>query len=289
MGHSRHIGLVTLIAILTIAKIDAQSADRHYEWIDEDGSQVTLSVATGLTAKLNGTIKTVFTPAKLDSNCSNAERYGLTDMAALCDRWAELKPKTEIERLSFVNLVNRLMLFSAPSTDFARYTGMQLKSDKTGIAYDALLVPNDLGNAVTCTLIEGQGDGANMAVYQCVIKTASYAAAVDLQRSLVSQLKPLGLVEDHAMEHGMAVSDKDTYKCSPNGACEHTFMYVSVPTKGRRLEITASPDFLRDPMSEIMTLDKTGHDAMPYGVSLNSGFVTIQVLSAVAKDNQAQR
>ncbi len=276
------------MSLILIMPTHAQQKPRTFSWVEPDGSQALLSPETGLTTALKGTSKTIYTPTELTKDCADAEQFGLAEMAPLCDGWAQLQSKTQIEQVSFPTLVYRLMKFSAPYTNFARYTGMKLKSDKTGIQYDALLVPNDLGKEVACTVIEGQGDTASVASYQCILKTMSYPAAIEVQKTLISRIKSLSLTEDQATEHGYAVADKGEYQCAPTGECEHTNMYVSALKDGRRLVIHASPQFIHNLRDEVMTLTLTGHDLPPTGIAPDSGFVTIEVWSSKASPSDPE-
>jgi len=273
-------------ALLLVITASAQQRPRSYTWVEEDGSNSRLGTDTGYTNTVKGVSKTIYAPEKLTKDCVAAERYGETELAPLCDRWAELHPATQIEQLPFSKFVYRLVEFSSPYTDFARYRGMELKSDKTGVQYDALLVPSDLGSNVVCTVVDGRQDAGSMAVFRCILKTMAYPSAIATQKALVSQLKNLNLVEDQAREHGIAVSDKDEYRCAVTGECEHTYMYLSASNDGKRLAIVASPDFIHNLREDMINLAQFGHGLPPIGISTNAGFVTIEVWSS--KDSQTK-
>lgn len=195
----------------------------------------------------------------------------------LCEEWGELQPKTKIERLPFSDLIVRLLLFTPPSTDFARYRGLQIGSDSTGVEYDSTIVPDDIGADVTCGILAGELSYKGKFIFKCTIKMHSYQEAITTKGRLVSLLANLKLTEDEVEEHGIAVRSRANGRCAgwgDGGECEGQQTYVTATKAGKRLQIAADPDFTFDPY---LTL-QTGHQVIS-GLMPDSATVTIEVYS----------
>jgi hypothetical protein len=191
-----------------------------------------------------------------------------------------LQPHTQIEKVSFSRLIARLLEFSAPYTDFARYRGLELKSSGESTIYDAAIVPDDLGTNVSCTIEEENRAREGMLyTYQCSIKASSYVGAVALRDRLVSDLRDLHLTEDEIREHGLAADARNAGKCAPSGECAMAHDYVAEPNEeGKTLAIGAEPDFTRDPASELAA-QTYGHDSPITGIAFDSATVFFAVYS----------
>ena len=128
---------------------------------DSAGNRTIMNAKTGWTLIMKDGTTEKTAAADVDKTCEGGEKWGLFDqpenrvMALLCDEWWKLQPKTAIEQLPFQSLVRRLLLESRTSTTFVRYRGMELKSSKVSTTYDAAIVPNDVGNNVSCSIEQG--------------------------------------------------------------------------------------------------------------------------------------
>jgi hypothetical protein len=276
-------GLVAIV-ILSMPLAQGQEQRQSFTWKEDDGSLSKLDLSSGWSNTGKIGTKTIYTPVEMEKDCVTGEEMGLTEIASLCDRWAELKPKTQIEQLPFSRFIYRLLKFSAPGTDFARYRGMELQSDKTGIRYDALLVPSDIGKDVSCTVTHGRDGSPSITIYQCSLKTISYPAAIEIEKALLSQLKSLNLTENQAKEHGLLVSDKDANECAPTGECTHAQMFISGPKDGKVFSIEAQPVFVRDIRLDVEVMMITGHHNFVSSVSPNSGTVEVTILSVASQN-----
>jgi hypothetical protein len=274
-------GTFLITMVLTIAG-HTQQTPRSFSWKEDDGSLSRLDLNSGFINTGKAGTKSIITPGEMDKDCDTWEEMLLTETAHLCDIWAELKPKTQIERLPFSKFIYRLLKFSAPGTNFSRYVGLELNSDKTAFVYDALLVPSDLGKDVSCTITQGRGDSSSITIYRCTLKTMAYPLAVQTEKALVSQLSNLHLVENQAEEHGLLVKDKNNNECAPTGECMHGQMFMSAPQDGKVLRIEAQPDFVRDLALDVQVMLMTGHHNFVKGVSPNSGTVEISIWSVTS-------
>ncbi|MGC2163986.1 MAG: hypothetical protein WA634_18945 [Silvibacterium sp.] len=283
-------GIIILILSVSGYLVQAQQRQRQTT-INADGSKDTYDATTGITETDKNGKTTNLSAASVTQNCNALESDpSILDEIAnipdavltekiVCDNWAVLQPRTQIEQLSFARLITRLMDFSPPVTDFARYRGMELKSEAQATLYDATVVPNDLGKDVSCTILQAHDpSGGMLYVYQCSIKTLSYPAAIELEKVLVPLLSGLHFEEDQVAEHGFAVSDKDNHQCAPTGECAHAHMYQSVIRDNKFFSIEATPDFTRDPRAEMLALPY-GHDARIDGIASDSATVSFAVIS----------
>jgi len=274
-------GIFAIAMVLTIMG-HTQQTPRNFSWKEDDSSVSKLDLISGWTNTGKAGTKTIYTPGELEKDCKAGEAFGMAEIAPLCEQWAELKPKTQIEQLPFSKLVYRLLKFSAPGTKFTRYLGSELKSDKTAFVYDALLVPNDVGKDLSCVILRGRNDTPSITIYRCTLKTMSYQAAIQIEKGLVAQLNDLHMVENQAEEHGQLVKDKDDNECAPTGECTHTQMFMSAAEGGKFLSIEAHPDFVRNGRLDIEVMLMTGHHNFVESVSPNSGTVEISIWSVTS-------
>jgi hypothetical protein len=89
-------------------------------------------------------------------------------------------------------LVARLLFVSPAGTGFERYRGMKIHSDGDSTVFDAKMVPQGLGNKVSCVILDNDKTRtAGSASYQCKIPATSYPTAVELEKTLVTGLNGL--------------------------------------------------------------------------------------------------
>jgi hypothetical protein len=254
-----------------------------------DGEKLVVDTNTGMTVvDKNGNDGTNLTADQARGTCEENDKQtapspALTLFALPCEIWAELQPHTQIERLPFLNFIARLLVATPPSTDFARYRGLELQSTKEGKAYDATILPNDAGNNVSCTIKEGTLSDRVLYLYDCTIKTSSYQDAIQLQEHLVQLLGPLKLTEDQVEEHGVAARTVSEGRCAAlTGECEGQHLYATTEQDGKALHIEANPDFTRTAEETILSL-QTGHELVSR-ISPNSATVSIEVFSVGPKN-----
>ena len=126
--------------------------------VGADGVKLFVDTKTGLTVfDKSGRQDSNITADQLRGTCDEVDKQTasspvLTLMALPCEFWAELQPHTQIERLPFLNFIARLLVVTPPSTDFARYRGLELQSTDEGKGYDSIILPNDIGNNISCTI-----------------------------------------------------------------------------------------------------------------------------------------
>jgi hypothetical protein len=262
-----------------------------------DGSKEVFDSSTGWTeTDKNGKTKNM-SPAEVTSLCGDSlgtaiefHLEGVEGTRVVCDVWAQLQPRTQIESVSFSTLMNRLIVISPPVTDFARYRGTELRSQTQdtiqAVLYDATIVPNDVGGPTSCTILQAHnpsGAGGALYKYACSIKTASYPEAIALEKTLVQRLDGLGLVEDQIAEHGFAIKDKDNNECAPTGECAHSHMFRSAIKDNKIVEIEAQPYFVRNAALDMQVMMLTGHHNVVDRVAPDSGAVEFTVYSGQSR------
>jgi hypothetical protein len=247
------------------------------------GVTVVGDIATGLTVQDATRHVVVNLPAKkLKKLCDLIDQQtvpssALRSVADSCEQWSELQPRTQIERLPFAQVAARLLVIAPPSSDFARYRGLERASDPTGREYDSILVPNDTGGDTSCVIKESALSGRMLYVYECTIKTHSYQDSVRLKEHLVDLLGGLRLTEDTAAEQGIAAHVRAERSSAPAGEYEGEHVYVSSLEDGKRLQIEAVPEVTRS-ATELTVSLPTGHDIVS-GISSTSASVAIKVVS----------
>jgi hypothetical protein len=234
-------------------------------FVEKDGTKEVLDSTTGWTeTEKNGKVTHV-TVADMTSLCGkidNSDRIllallkqnpgGLAMTSEICDEWGEVLPKTQIERVPFSQLMIRLVSVAPPFSTFARYRGMELKSETDSKTYDAIILPNDIDYPATCTVgEENRHEKGMLYVYECLVKTTSFSAALQLKDRLVQALSSLHLTEDEVFEHGLSSNARGLGYCAPSGECMHEHNYESVAKDWKLVQIEPNPDFTRDTLSEI--------------------------------------
>jgi hypothetical protein len=212
------------------------------------------------------------------------DSYGLLnlpenrELKAICDNWQAEQPRTKVERLPFHSLVRRLLLETAPSTDFARYRGMQLKSDGATTTYDAIVLPTDVLDDLACTVKQEDRQEGVMYTYECFGHTSSFAASVQLRDKLVQSVSDLHLVEDEVREHGLSAHARSEGMCAPNGDCSFQHEYASALTDGKLLQIDANPSLART-LSAIAQAKRDGSRAPISGSDPKEGVFSFSIFS----------
>ena len=271
--------------ILLLATLDAIGLQQTKTNVDANGNRSVMDGTTGWTVtEKNGKV-THWSAVEVTKFCSDLENLpfladGKDGVGAkeICEEWGEVQPRTQIEQVPFARMIVRLLMLTPSSTNFERYRGMELKSDAKSKLYDATIVPNDLGNQVSCTVLESQIALKEMLYkFGCSIKTSSYPEAIAMEERLVSLLKSLNLDEDQVKEHGLTVSAQNDGRCAPTGDCEDDHVYVTSLKDWKRLVIEGEPVFTRINGAETFAL--TGHDGMIVGIAPDSGTVTFAVYS----------
>jgi hypothetical protein len=275
-----------LIPLLACALSQAQQQTKT--WETDPGHKETLDLDSGLTEVWKDGQTQKISPAQINEICETMEKNpelagssAWTSGSVLCERWGEIQAKTQIERVPFLNLITRLLVVTPPSTDFARYRGMEVKSDASATAYDSIIVPSDIGNSISCSIREGIMPDRMAYIYMCDIQTSSFQNAIELKDHLLHLLGSLNLSEDQVREHGMAVRASEEGRCAPTGECEGAHTFVTAENQGKVLEIDANPDFTRNVDALALSL-KSDHDIIS-GVSANSASVRIAVMSVGPK------
>ena len=271
-----------LIVGFLVSAISLSMAQQQSKTIeDAAGNKTIMNVQTGWTVIMKDGGKDQTSAKDVNAICTDGERLGLTGSAEnqtmrfLCDEWWKLQPKTEIERLSFRSLVQRLLVETRPSTNFVRYRGMELKTSDGSKTYDAAIVPSDVGRDVSCSVEEEDRAAEGMLyTYQCTIKTNSFPAAVQLKEQLVQAIRGLDLKEDQVREHGLAAHAKESGHCAPDGECLEQNVYASTMTGWKNLQIEADPVFTHNTVSELML-----HHAVVSGIANDAGTVSFQMFS----------
>jgi hypothetical protein len=266
--------------------------------IGGDGSKWVLDTTTGWTETgKNG--KTIFieSAGNLIELCKQMDDFSAfangEDGDALkfaCDEWAKLQPKTQIETVPFSRLVTRLLLLTPPSTDFARYRGMYLKSNGDSRTFDAAIVPDDLGYKTSCMIEEDNRHAKGMLyTYRCAITTASFPDAINLENHLIKLLGGLSLSEDEIREHGLAVNARGDGMCAPTGECLEEHVYATVMQDWKSLQIDANPAFTQNAMAEHLATEHGQHAAIN-GIDADSGNVSFRIFSVGPnKDDDASQ
>jgi hypothetical protein len=255
-------------------------------WVTPNGTRTTLNLQTGYTAIDKSGQETHLSPTDLNQLCGEIDKqdHPLTgsaekSLALMCDKWQELQPRTQIERVTLSQFVARLLFVSPAGTGFERYRGMKINSDGDSAVFDATMVPQGLGDKVSCVILDNdKTHSGGSASYQCTIPATSYPTAVELEKTLVTGLNGLHLEEDEVAEHGLAASGRNEGRCAPSRECAHAHLYVSIQAGSKRLLIGAEPDFIRDPLAE-MRAEEHGQHAPITRIATDSGTVKIEVIS----------
>jgi hypothetical protein len=273
------------LAVLGVALLfsDMCLSGQSKTWVQSDGTKVVGDINTGLTLfDVAGHQSMIFQAHDLAVVCKALDDQRIPssdvqDYALICEHWAELQPHTQIERVPFVTYVARLFLDTTLFTDFSRYRGVELQSTKEGNAYDAIMLPNDVGDKISCDIKAGVLPDKTWSIYECTIETSSFQEAIQLKERLVTLLAPLKLTEDEVQEHGAAAQAREDNRCAPTGECDGAHEYATTKRGGKMLVVEANPTFSRTADDVAMTL-KSGR-AFFSGISPNSGLVTIDVYS----------
>ena len=199
-------------------------------------------------------------------------------LKAICEKWQAEQPRTKVERLPFHSLVRRLLLETPASTDFARYRGMQLKSDGTSTTYDAIILPADVLDDLACTIKQEDRQEGEMYTYECFGHTSSFAVSVQLRDKLVQSLSDLRLVEDEVREHGLSSHARSEGMCAPNGDCLEQHEYASALTDGKLLQIDANPS-LTQTVGAIARAKRDGSEAPVSGSDPKDGVFAFEIFS----------
>jgi hypothetical protein len=282
-GITKAVLFIIIIGLLGLQGIVAQ-AQRSISWNDVDGTRYIIDSHSGLRAIGTGGKTTERMDSRtLQEMCTDMDKQTFLDenaklWALACEYWHELQPRTQIEKLPFPQLIARLLIVSPRSTDFGRYRGIKLESDGPTTRYDATIVPDGIGDQVSCSIIEAPRDPGEMSYfYECSVKTSSYEQAIKVQKALLSTLSELNLTEDQVKEHGFAASAHTEQRCAPfTGECEHQHMFISVLTDGKLLSLEANPDFTYNIYS-IMAATKSKKAPLPSEVNRSSGTVKFDV------------
>jgi hypothetical protein len=146
-------------------------------------------------------------------------------------------------------------------------------------AYDAIIVPNDLGYDVSCTIEEENRQTKGMLyTYHCSAKTPSFDAAIKLRDRLVQGLSDLHFKEDEVREHGLAADARDKGVCAPSGECLFQHVYATATRDWKFLQIEADPSFTVTVMAAVMAKSK-GIPPTITGIDNNSGRFSFDILS----------
>jgi hypothetical protein len=262
-------------------------------FVEKDGTKEVLDSTTGWTeTEKNGKVTHV-SVADMTSLCSEFDKSdrillavlrqnpgGLVMTSEICDMWAELQPKTQIERMPFSQLMTRLLSIAPPSSSFARYRGMELESGTDSTTYDAVILPSDIGYDASCKVeAENRHEEGMMYTYECSVKTPSFPAALQLRDRLVQTLSGLHLTEeDEVREHGLAANSRTLGYCAPNGECMEGHIYVSAMKDWKIVQIEPNPVFTRDTLSEIAAT-KAGRHAPINGIAANEANLSFRIVS----------
>lgn len=277
---TRIFGLVVLLAVSSIS----QAQQRSKIWVAPDGSKAIIDLRTGLTVEdKDGKEPTNIPALQLKGLCEEMDKQtapspALDLLSSPCEYWAELQPRTQIERVPFAELIARLLIVAPGGTDFARYRGMQISSDPTGVEYDSTIVPNDVGADVTSVVLAGDMPDRAVSMFKCTIKLHSYQEAIATRNRLVSRLASLKLTENQVDEHGIAAKARAKGRCAFSGECEGQHTYATIETDGRMLRIAADPDFTSNAIASL----QAGRQIIS-GVSTDSATVTVKVFSVAPK------
>ncbi|MGI8770326.1 MAG: hypothetical protein ACR2JE_02710 [Acidobacteriaceae bacterium] len=281
----KHAAAISVLILAHLASFGQQQQSKT--WIDSDGNKQIVDLKQGYTEIHKDGTKGNLSPADVTRLCNNLDQYPALGQsedgkaaAQLCEVWALLQPRTQVEKLHWDELINRLMLLTPASTNFERYRGMELKSDASAKTYDATIVPDDLGYQPSCTIeVEDRADLGMLYTYECIVKTHSYGMAISLQKLLAKELADLPLpVEDQVREHGLYANAKNKGLCAPTGECALEHTYVTAVKDWKTLQIEAWPDFTRNVVLELMTSEHGKHAAIT-GVAGDSGSVSFEIMS----------
>lgn len=198
----------------------------------------------------------------------------------VCDDWGAVQSKTHVEKMTFSQLMTRLLVIAPPSTSFARYRGMELKAEPDSTTYDATILPNDLGLDATCTIEEEDRHKEGMLyTYECSVKTSSFPAALDLKNRLVASLNSLHLTEeDEVREHGLAANARALGYCAPDGECMEGHIYVTAMRDWKTVQIDPNPILTSNNLAAIITKGACS-TACINGIASDSADLTFQILS----------
>jgi hypothetical protein len=287
-GMNRDVRAVVISSVISLFSIGCLAQGRK-TITNPDGSKDVFDNSTGWTeTDKNGKV-TNLSPAELASLCGDTLKTliefhleGVEGTRVACDKWAQLQPRTQIEEVSFSILMRRLIEFSPPVTDFARYRGTELRSQTQdaiqSAVYDATIVPNDVGGDTSCTILQAHNaSGGALYKYACSIKTASYPEPVTLEKTLVQLLNGLGLIEDQIVEHGLAVQDKENNECAPTGECAHSHMFESAIKDNKTVKVEAQPNFVRNAVLEAQMWLATGRHNFVERIAPDSAAVEFSV------------
>ncbi|WP_260740100.1 hypothetical protein [Tunturiibacter lichenicola] len=276
-------------AVLMFGSLGLVGQQQTKTTVDSEGNKGVMDTTTGWTVTAKGGKVTHMSVADITSVCNdlddplalaafrNTVEWAVT--SDLCENWGELQPKTRIEQVPFLRLITRLLLVTPPSTDFARYRGLELKSGAESKTYDAIIVPNDLGHDASCTIEEESRNTEGMLyTYQCSMKTSSFPDAIRLKDHLVLLLKSLDLDEDQVREHGLSAHARSVGYCAPSGECLEDHIYVTAKKDWKILQIEATPTLTRDPMADLSTM-QYGHHSAIIGIASDSADVSFQIMS----------
>jgi hypothetical protein len=281
-----------IISILMLNCLRLMGQQQTKTWVNSDGSHEVLDSTTGMTETEKDGKTTHVSATDMTAFCSTLDdpivllalkhdsAGGWTGQSELCDAWGEVQPKTHIERMPFAQLMTRLLSIAPPSTKFARYRGMELKSGTDSTTYDATILPNDLGYDASCTVEEEDRHQEGMLyTYQCSVKTPSFPAALQLRDRLVQTLNTLHLTEeDEVREHGLATNAHTLGYCAPNGECMEGHIYVTTMKDWKIVQIEPNPDFTRNTLSEVRAMQAGGH-APINGIATDSATFTFRIVS----------
>lgn len=277
--------LIAITLLLTVA------ADLHGQkpkiFVDRDGNKQVYDASSGWTFSEKSGESTHKSPTELDAFCSDLERPTirlalkdtLEELRQFCERWKEVQPKNEIEQVSFLQLITRLLFVSPASSDFERYRGMELKTASDSTTYDAIILPNDIGYEPTCEIEEqNRHDDGMLYTYRCSIQTPSFPDAVSLKERLIESLNGLNLGEDQVREHGLSITARNADLCAPTGECLEAHTFVSARQDYKFLQAEANPILTRDAREQVMAL-KYGRNAPIDGISDKAANVMFEVIS----------
>jgi hypothetical protein len=280
-------GSICLFSCLTMF---GQQPQTRKTSLDSQGNSEVIDITTGVTdTQKDGKVIQHISAADLTQFCGELDDpvifnnlkhdSGWAASSSLCDDWGELQAKTRIERVSFLLLISRLLLIAPPSSDFARYRGMELKTALDSTTYDAVILPSDIGYDANCDVEEENRYAEGMMyIYRCSIKTSSFSEAIALKERLVQSLKKLDLGEDEVREHGLSASARDAGFCAPTGECMEGNVYDSATKDYKFFQIEANPILTRNVMAQIGAM-KYGRNAPIDGISDKAANVSFEVYS----------
>lgn len=283
-----NVAFIGALALLVASRPIRAQQNPSRTFVYSDGEKTIVDMKTGWTVfDKGGEQGSNITTDQLKGTCAVVDKQispspALTLLALPCELWAELQPHTRIERVPFLDLVARLFVVTPPSTDFARYRGMELRSTNEGTKYDSTILPSDISNDTSCDIRAGNFPDKRFTIYACSIKTSSYQNAIQLEENLARLLAPLNLPEDQVEEHGDAAQAVEDGRCAPTGECEGAHVYATTKQHGKMLKIEADPDFTRTAMETVWSL-QSGHDVVS-GISRNSATVSIKIYSVGPKE-----